>query len=122
MSKFGFEKAIICAKGCPHPEFEVLWIMDFSQATHSWFCNDCDHSLKFTSFVLLVYIVWVLRIKSVLSFLYSNVFHFCFSWFCNDSDHLQKFTSSPRLHSLGFKDKESIKSEGNKLNRAKIGR
>ena len=55
------------AKG-PHPEFEVLWIMDFSQATHSRFCNACDHSQKFTSFVLLVYIVWVLRIKSVLSF------------------------------------------------------
>ena len=71
--------------------------------------------------LLIVNIVWVLSTKGF-CFWFSYIFHFCISWFCNDSDHLQKFTSSPRLHSLGFKDKESIKSERNKPNRAKIGR
>lgn len=69
--------------------------------------------------LLIVYVVWVLKDKESVKFLYSNVFHFCISWFCNDSDHLQKFTSSPRLHSLGFKDKESIKSERNKREQSK---
>ena len=70
--------------------------------------------------LLIVNIVWVLSTKGFY-FGFSYISHFCISWFCNDSDHLQKFTYPPRLHSLGFKDKESIKSERNKPNRAEIG-